>query len=75
MAPIATVNIIPADTSLAIFASFFHSVVTKSVTDSIAVLTISTTNPNITVNMIMTNSILDILKKKAALTAAAVKNK
>lgn len=55
-APIATVSIIPAATSFAIFALSLYSVVIRSVMDSIDVLIISAVNPRIMVNMMIANS-------------------
>ncbi len=61
-APIATTNIMPADTSLAILASARHSFVIKSVIDSIEVFTISAVKPKTMVKIIIVISTELMLK-------------
>lgn len=56
-APKAVISIMPADISLAIFASCRHSRVIKSVMDSMAVLIISADNPKTIVKTRIRSSI------------------
>lgn len=73
VAPIAVKSIMPAATSFAVFADSRHSVVTKSVTDSMAVFIISVAKPiNVTKTKIVI-SIKEIPRKNPNKIAAVAR--